>query len=94
VCYGRGMDIAKVKEAAEREHVRSGDPRTPAYDMRGAEDRALLLNAVPDMLAEIDRLKALASEGWALARDLAESEGDLQIEARAVEALKEIEAES
>jgi hypothetical protein len=53
-----GMDLTKIKEAADRERRRSYDERPAAFNMKRDEDRALLLAAVPDPLTEIERLDA------------------------------------
>lgn len=89
MCYGRQMDIAKIKEA----QARLGDHSHRTAE-QWREDRELLLAAVPDLLTEIERLKAIALEGWTEAHDCAKNDGDGLTMDRAKEALKEIEAAS
>lgn len=51
------MDLTKIKEAQARETERHNGSYPRKHVLGGEQDRALLLAAVPDLLAEIERLK-------------------------------------
>jgi DNA phosphorothioation-dependent restriction protein DptG len=74
------MDLTKIKELVashERTHT-------------GPNALRRMADAVPDLLAEIERLTALAREGWQEAKELANSEGYRAIENNADRKLAEI----
>ncbi len=56
------MDLTKIEAAQARrdarEHATAEGNAVPVFDMRGDEDRALLLDAVSDLLARIRHLEA------------------------------------
>ncbi len=83
------MDLTKIKEALAR-HEGRGDDAVCTWTSGAAEDRATLVNAVPDLLTEIERLKALARDGWQAAHDAAQDEGDGETMGLAVMRLAEI----
>ncbi len=73
------MDLKKIEEASARNAERLAAER--GYDGKAQDDREALIAAVPDLLtdratllAEIERLKTLAREGWQAARDAWETE--------------------
>jgi hypothetical protein len=80
------MDLKNIKEAQARHVVRGIGYMTES----AVEDRALLLAAVPGLLAEIERLKGLARDGWQEAKELANGEDYRAIEDNANRKLLEI----
>ncbi len=89
----RGAPAGKIKEALARKDEFGYDDFAPAVGTPAAEDRALLLAAVPDLITEIERLKDLAHEGWGHAADVYYGDG-VEPVPRVSSAMKEIEVTS
>jgi hypothetical protein len=74
VYYASGMDLETIREAHER--LTGAQSAAWSSTVGGREDRALILAAVPGLTGEIDRLKALARDGWREACEAARDSGD------------------
>lgn len=71
------MDLTEIRASA---FLYSKNHTGPSFMSLGEAETAArsLALAVPDLLAEIERLTTIAREGWQEAHDAAENEGDGQ----------------